>query len=155
MAVISANFRKQALGPLLAGKINDSESESDADSIDNLALEPELDPYKSLMKKVGRLLESGMDDDLIEAHELLQTSLASGRFNGMGAGKIDDLLDKYDEIREKIAENPALQNILGDDDRPDRKMLKKINEPGESSIEYWLGKPQCQWPEHLKPGMAA
>lgn len=152
-------FADQADLPCFADE-QDRNSGSEADSLDTLALKPGNE-FQNLMKRLKRLLDSGMEDDLLEAHEIAESTLLKGTYS-QNADRMEQLLGQYDTIRERLAENPELRATLrlGETAEQQRKraleeMLEKQREQAlfEQSPEHQKTLPPCQRPGFLKPGL--
>lgn len=97
--------------------------EQDTDLFENaghLTLEMELDENKIMLNKINRLLDSTLDEDLIEAYDLVTSALGSGRFDNLEAIKAK-LEGAFDHIHELLEDKPDLRrqlNLAPDDPAP-------------------------------------
>jgi hypothetical protein len=81
------------------------------ENADHLTFEMELDEKKLLINRVKALLDTGLDADLLEAYDLVNSSLQSGKYANIESIK-SKLDGAYDHIKELLENKPHLRVAL-------------------------------------------
>jgi hypothetical protein len=106
MQTIQPEFDKNA-NPVMVDPDHVSESDSDADGIGDLTLEMTDSPFRALMNKINKLIDTGLKEDAIKAFELTRSAISDGIFKGQMEdilnSKLADIIDLVHSDRQLCA----------------------------------------------------
>ena len=101
MHLLTPEFLKNARA-LLRGGENTQDSETDsangADEFGALNHDMKNDPFQSLMKKIGKLLETGLHEDSVQAFELARSAVLDALYEGRQAALLNEKLAEIIDI---------------------------------------------------------
>lgn len=108
MQTIRLEFNAQAW-QLIQSHESASESDTEAEGIGDLTLEMTDNPFDSLMRKIDKLLDAGLEADLVQAFHLARAAILDGVFDDRFEQKLSD---KLEQIIETIHAERELSNAF-------------------------------------------